>query len=296
MTENMSCDEIDAVLSDYLEGTMEAALRQSAEAHISSCLRCSALVRDLAKITADAHMLPELVPSRDLWKGIDGRIAATVIPLGAGQTAPRTASRRVTPAWMGIAAAALMMSTAGVTYFLTARTLTPARVASGSVRPAPAGVSPAGVATIDGVAEGTTEPWIDESSDRRVGRSSLSPARTSGAGAEALPPVRTPVESRGPVAGFVSETSQVRDAQTDIVYGREIEMLQRIVRGRKEQLDSSTVTIIERNLKVIDAAIEQSRAALARDPASNSLSDQLTRVLDKKVELLRTAALLPAST
>jgi len=73
-------------------------------------------------------------------------------------------------------------------------------------------------------------------------------------------------------------------------------MLQRIARSREAQLDSSTVTVIERNLRVIDAAIEQSRAALARDPASGSLSDQLTRVLDKKVKLLRTAALLPAST
>jgi hypothetical protein len=56
------------------------------------------------------------------------------------------------------------------------------------------------------------------------------------------------------------------------------------------------VAIIEKNLEIIDAAIAQSRAALARDPASMMLSEQLTHALDKKVELLRTAALLPAST
>jgi hypothetical protein len=80
------------------------------------------------------------------------------------------------------------------------------------------------------------------------------------------------------------------------VYGREIDMLQRIVSQRRTQLDSSTVAIIERNLKIIDAAIEQSRAALAGDPASRMLDQQLTHALDKKVELLRTAAMLPAST
>jgi hypothetical protein len=80
------------------------------------------------------------------------------------------------------------------------------------------------------------------------------------------------------------------------VYGREIDMLQRIVSQRRTQLDSSTVAIIERNLKIIDAAIEQSRAALANDPASRMLDQQLTHALDKKVELLRTAAMLPAST
>lgn len=294
MTENMSCGAIDAILSDYLEGTMEPALRQSAEAHVSGCLRCSALVRDLAKITAEARLLPELVPSRDLWKGIDARIAAPVIPLGAPQTSQRE-TRRITPAWMGIAAAALMMSTAGVTYFLTARTMTPARIASGTAQLPPAAVQSA---LIEGTPDGSFEvsaPGVERGSNVQGGRSSVSEGRTRPAGTGTIPLALAPPEVRSMVS-FASATSQVRDAQTDVVYGREIEMLQQIVRRRKTQLDSSTVAIIERNLRVIDAAIEQSRAALARDPASSSLSDQLTRVLDKKVELLRTAALLPAST
>ena len=73
-------------------------------------------------------------------------------------------------------------------------------------------------------------------------------------------------------------------------------MLQKIVTERRTQLDSSTIAIIEKNLRIIDAAIAQSRTALAKDPASRLLSEQLTHALDKKVELLRTAALLPAST
>ena len=85
-------------------------------------------------------------------------------------------------------------------------------------------------------------------------------------------------------------------ASSDLVYGKEIDMLQKIVSQRKTQLDSATIAIIEKNLQIIDAAIEQSRAALARDPASQLLGQQLTHALDKKVELLRTAAMLPAST
>jgi len=88
----------------------------------------------------------------------------------------------------------------------------------------------------------------------------------------------------------------VQREESNVVYGREIDMLQKIVTQRKTQLDSSTVAIIERNLQIIDAAIEQSKAALAKDPRSRLLSDQLTHALDKKVELLRTVALLPAST
>ena len=79
------------------------------------------------------------------------------------------------------------------------------------------------------------------------------------------------------------------------MYGKEIEMLQNIVTQRKTQLDSSTVAVIQKNLEIIDTAIAQSRAALAKDPASRMLNQQLTHALDKKVELLRTAAMLPVS-
>ena len=37
-------------------------------------------------------------------------------------------------------------------------------------------------------------------------------------------------------------------------------------------------------------------AALAKDPASGFLANQLNHSLEKKVELLRTAAMLPART
>jgi hypothetical protein len=80
------------------------------------------------------------------------------------------------------------------------------------------------------------------------------------------------------------------------MYGKQIELLQNIVQQRKAQLDPATVAIIEKNLQIIDAAIEQSKAALRRDPASRMLSEQLNHALDNKVELLRTAAMLPAST
>jgi hypothetical protein len=79
-------------------------------------------------------------------------------------------------------------------------------------------------------------------------------------------------------------------------YDSEIAQLDSAVRLRRGELDTTTVKIIEKNLLVIDKAIAESRAALAKDPHSRFLNDQLTRVLDQKVGLLRTAALLPART
>lgn len=77
------------------------------------------------------------------------------------------------------------------------------------------------------------------------------------------------------------------------VYDREIASLRAAVRDRRGDLDSATVAVLVRNLTIIDQAIAQSRAALARDPHSPFLGDQLTRALGQKVDLLRTAALMP---
>jgi len=84
--------------------------------------------------------------------------------------------------------------------------------------------------------------------------------------------------------------------QADPVFASEITKLRRIVRDRRSQLDPKTVAVLEQSIAVIDSAIAQSRAALIKDPASGFLATQLNHSLEKKVELLRTAALLPSRT
>ena len=128
---DMTCEAFDAALPDYLEGTLDGSMHASVERHLRECLRCAGLVRDLEKISKEAAALPDLVPARDLWSGIEARIVAPVIPLAARPER----QRRFGPAWMGIAAAALIVSTAGVTYLLTARSFGPGgdgRVAQGN--------------------------------------------------------------------------------------------------------------------------------------------------------------------
>ncbi|MEP6779268.1 MAG: hypothetical protein ABJC26_05205, partial [Gemmatimonadaceae bacterium] len=57
-------------------------------------------------------------------------------------------------------------------------------------------------------------------------------------------------------------------------------------------LDSTTVFEIQRNLKIIDKAIADSRSALIKDPHSRFLSTQLNRALENKLDVLRRVALL----
>ena len=186
--------------------------------------------------------------------------------------------------WMGIAAAALIVSTAGITYKLTARSMR----SGGDTRVAQTipstGVERVGNASPSGSISAAPQPVGASATGESVETPGASRLTQNGT-------QRTSVPAR-----LVGRDLQSSSTSSEVVYGKEIAMLQKIVSQRKTQLDSSTVAIIEKNLEIIDAAIAQSKAALAKDPASLLLSEQLTHALDKKVELLRTAALLPAST
>jgi hypothetical protein len=72
--------------------------------------------------------------------------------------------------------------------------------------------------------------------------------------------------------------------------------MRQILDSRRSRLDPKTVAIIEKNLRVIDTAIAESRTALARDPANHFLAGQLDASLNTKLELLRTVAMLPSRT
>ncbi|HUR92305.1 MAG TPA: hypothetical protein VMY38_06495 [Gemmatimonadaceae bacterium] len=79
-------------------------------------------------------------------------------------------------------------------------------------------------------------------------------------------------------------------------YTEQIDDLQGAIAERRSKLDPATIAVIERNLRVIDAAIEESKRALAKDPNSDLLTALLSDALSNKVRLLRQAALLPPLT
>jgi hypothetical protein len=90
----------------------------------------------------------------------------------------------------------------------------------------------------------------------------------------------------------VTSVAPVIRSPEDVVYDKEINSLQRIVRRQQAGLDTSTVAVIEKNLRTLDSAIAQIRAALKKDPGSSLLDGQASRALEMKVELLRRAAML----
>ncbi|MEO8623028.1 MAG: hypothetical protein ABI625_18280 [bacterium] len=264
-TPNMTldCDGFADALADYLEEDASDSVRSAVAAHASSCAACQQLLTDLSALRVEAAALPPLVPSRDLWSGISQRIDARVIPMDAPRITPSVTVRRT---WLrpAAAAAALVIITAGVTNYLTRSSFTesPASrvaVVTPVVRPA----TPVAEATAEIVSTATERP------------------------AASKPAPRT----NSPIARLASAEPAVDAA--DPVFASEITKLRKIVRERRALLDPKTVAVLEQSIVVMDSAIAQSRAALAKDPASGFLATQLNHSLEKKVELLRTAALLP---
>jgi hypothetical protein len=189
-------------------------------------------------------------------------ITAPVIAL-----AERRQKRRG-PAWMGLAAAALVLVTAGTTFLLTVR-FGPART-----------------------------PYLATDTATRRLSSSLTPPAQQGipAPSEGSEQIAAPTLPPRPLTVATTSVAEVTRSPDEVVYDKEINMLQAMTRRRKTELDASTAAVIERNLRIIDSNIAQIRAALQKDPGSPLLGDQVARALDMKVELLRRVAMLRSNT
>lgn len=109
--------------------------------------------------------------------------------------------------------------------------------------------------------------------------------------APALPPGPAPIvaqaESLEPEATVVVPVDYA-----DRQYDAAVTDLERLLREQRDRLDPRTVVVLERNLRVIDDAIAEARQALAADPANTLLNAHLTGARQRKLDLLRRAALI----
>ena len=74
-------------------------------------------------------------------------------------------------------------------------------------------------------------------------------------------------------------------------YAAQVADLERAI-AQPGRLDTATVRVIERNLRIIDRAIRSAQSALAADPRNSYLNLHLAQEMRRKLELLRQAATL----
>ncbi len=114
-------------------------------------------------------------------------------------------------------------------------------------------------------------------------------------------PPADPTASSGPVIqayGVPEEETSGQIVQAnfaDAQFNAAVSDLERILRDERDRLDPRTVLIIERNLRAIDAAINEARMALNDDPANPYLNSHLADARRRKLDLLRTATSLPSA-
>lgn len=75
-------------------------------------------------------------------------------------------------------------------------------------------------------------------------------------------------------------------------YDAAVAELEQVIDASRDQLDTTTVRVIEENLMKIDRAIAQAQRALAQDPVSIYLNEHLAATMQQKLEFLRRTAQL----
>ena len=264
----INCNDCDELFADWIEGDLAPDTRATVDSHVASCARCQGLARDIDDIRVGAANLPDLVPSRDLWEGIEARIQPAVVSI-----APRRSVAAIPRSWLATAAAGLIVVSSSVTYVATSRS-----IQKDSKAPAPA---PAAPVRVDGATVEASAP---------------APQAPAPQAPEAAPaPVREPRVVRRSTRPVITQVSRpVLPAETAL--SEEIDQLELLLDNRRSELEPETIRVVEENLAIIDAAVNQARAAVERDPGSGFLSGKLESALNKKVQLLRTVALIRSST
>lgn len=276
----ITCAECDEFLAGYFEEDLDVLDKAKVDSHVAGCLRCQGLIRDIGDVRATAAALPELSPSRDLWGGIAARIEAPALSVMAARR-ERGLSRR----WLAVAAAALIVVSSGITYVAASRSTDNAGVRVEGAARSTAGTRLPG--SIVKAPSNDGRPGVQSSTaESMVASENLNPIASRGS--------KDPAPRQG--TALVTRRAVVAATASELELTGEIGRLQAMLRQRKGELDPATVKVVEDNLALIDRAVSQARAAMAGDPASGFLSKRMDEALQKKLELLRTVAMLPATT
>lgn len=98
----------------------------------------------------------------------------------------------------------------------------------------------------------------------------------------------TPAVTSAPTTGVQAVAAGFDAQQLDL----EVQQLQQALERGRGKLDPKTIQVLEDNLRIIHKAIDDAKQALAEDPANRELQDYLTGSVQRKLELVRRAAVM----
>lgn len=241
-------------LSEYVDGTLERAEQGAIAAHLETCDACLETVEALRGVVARARTLGAIEPPEDLWAGIAARIGSAAAPAKA-EGGARAGEPAPDPRAEPAPAPRPVRIDAHPAWWQSAFRLTLPQAAAAGLLIAALSGGAAWMVTQGGA------PWPGE--------------RTASAPDTAEP-----------------GATDAALASVDPRYAATIEDLEKTLARGRDRLEPETVRVLERNLAIIDAAIEDSRRALAADPESPYLYRHLNQQMQRKVDLLQQATVV----
>jgi hypothetical protein len=114
----MICSEVEKWLNEYVDDELPEEIRRLVEEHVRTCLPCRRTLAELESLLERAHRLPtEIEPDKELWPGIESRIAG---PQVAGEIAKRPPPEpsQWTLRWNPLSVAAVLLLAVAVPFTL----------------------------------------------------------------------------------------------------------------------------------------------------------------------------------
>lgn len=238
-------------LSDYLDDALEPTARAEVAAHVESCAGCAATLDELRAVVDRARVLGPIEPDRDLWAGIAARIGDAVAPAAAEGKARAGEPAPIPDAPPAATPAPVAIETHPRWFAAAVRLTLPQLAAAGLL-----------IAALSGGAAW----WLLRAP---AGAPGGAPVATNDAGS-------LDATAAGAFPGEGGYETTITD-------------LERTLERGEGRLDPETMRVLRQNLAIIDAAIADSRRALAADPESPYLYRHLNQQMRRKVDLLQQA-------
>ncbi len=264
----MSHDQdYESLLNDYLDEELAPSAREELDLHLRDCAGCRVALADLRSIRDGAAAMPASIePPRDLWPAIQGslprRRGNPFAIFAAGGT-----GASIRPVWFGLGVAAgLAFFVVGISAYLILYGLQ-----------APFAGSTSGVSLASGVSSPSS------------GRLGSKPAGSPGSGApgSASGNLGSPVNAASTSGTGAGEPGSILELEA--AYIDATEKLTAALRRNRGEVAPAAVVEIERNLKIVDDAIQKLRAASGDDAGREARDEMFASLYQTKFDLLRRA-------
>jgi hypothetical protein len=271
----MKCEECQNVIEDYIDEAVTVRTAREVEVHLSSCAECTRSHEELKReqaIYASYQRDVDVTPA--LWASIESRIRTepSIKPRTLFETLrERFAGTFATPRFSPAFAAALVLVAIGITAVLmslmSSRGTLPGVAQNGDViQPAPQ------------VSTAPTEKGNENSDGAAQDRATNPPAAPIREKNDAI--ARRSVPNARP-----TPEQLVREAENK--YLQAIAILSRDVKGRRSQIDPTTLARFDAALSDIDRTIAETKQASRQNPGDPIALQYLLAAYSKKVDALR---------